>query len=187
MLKHAHLCSFMPMAKIIKPFTQGDLDSICGLYSLTNIVHYLIGPLNQEQAEELIVLMFGLLEKRGLALDAFKEGLGLNTMAFLIKTVLLERFGISYSKPFHHGKYPTIGGVVRSLRDVTLSKDYIALIAIEGVYSHWLPIIKITPKNLICFDSGDLKWLPFAQLSTNENTNKPHILYPRHCYIFSKL
>jgi len=175
------------MARTIKPFTQGDLDGLCGLYSLTNIVHYLIGPLSQNQAEELIATMFGMLEKRDLALDAFQNGLGLNSMAFLIKTVLFERFGISYSKPFHHGKYPTIGGVVKSLREITLSQDYIALIAIEGVYSHWVPITKATNKNLICLDSSDLKRLPIAQLSTNENTNKPHILYPRHCYIFSKL
>ena len=177
----------MPMARIITPFIQGDLDSLCGLYSLTNIVHYLVGPLSQQQAEELITLMFSLLEKRGLALDAFQEGLGLNSMAFLIKTVLFERFGISYKKPFHTGRYPTRGGVVRSFREITLSQRYIALIAIEGVYSHWVPITKVTPKNLICFDSSDLKRLPIGQLSTNENSSKPHILYPRHCYIFSKL
>jgi hypothetical protein len=175
------------MAKIIKPFIQGDLDSLCGLYSLTNIVHYLVGPLSQRQAEELIALMFGLLDKRGLALNAFQEGLGLNSIAFLIKKVLFDKYKITYSKPFHKGRYPTIGGVARSFREITLSQDYIALIAIEGVYSHWVPITKVTAKNLICFDSSDLKRLPIAQLSTNELSSKPHILYPRHCYIFSKL
>jgi len=174
------------MKKLIKPYLQGDLDSYCGLYSMVNIAHYLTGPLTQNQAEDLMTYMLYILGQKDLAENVFSEGLGLQSIAFLAKTVLLARYGITYRKPFHLGQYPTIGGVVNRLRHVTLSRGYIALIAIEGKYSHWVPITNITDKSLICFDSSDLKLLPIDQISTNENSTKTHILYPRHCYVFKK-
>ena len=54
----------LPMRRRIKPMRQGDLDGLCGVYSIINAIRWLCPALSEQRAQELFNVLIDMREKR---------------------------------------------------------------------------------------------------------------------------
>ena len=83
-----------------KPFQQGGLDSLCGIYCLVNVVHYLYGPLNKHKAQKLLVESISHLNHRYDATVRIMEGTGTTEIACALDNVVAKRYHFHRRMPF---------------------------------------------------------------------------------------
>ena len=64
-----------------KPYQQGDLDGLCGVYALVNAVDYLCGPLSHRKARQLFQQILTHLEARAPLASRCTHGIVINEIA----------------------------------------------------------------------------------------------------------
>ena len=172
------------MKYLKEPFSQGDLDSLCGLYSLVNIAHYLIGPFNEEEGQDMICHMLDLLDEREGAVTVFNEGIEIKTMSYLIRNVLRKEYGIKYQKLFKKGKYRGRGGRINEMAKKINIEENIALISLDGRYTHWSAVYRVSRRRLFCYDSNQMQWINLIDTSLTRKGRKIHKIVKNECYLF---
>jgi hypothetical protein len=141
-----------------RPLRQGDLDGLCGVYSVVNAVRHLL-QLNREQSQELFerlvkalvqdsrrphkLLVEGILFKRlkQLAAAARRCRLADRDLSFQVRVLRLRRDEQSLSD-----LWAALGQVV--------GPACVAIIRITGADNHWCVIYRVTPKSLRLLDSS---------------------------------
>jgi hypothetical protein len=141
-----------------RPLRQGDLDGLCGIYSVVNALRHLL-QLNKEQSQELVerlvkalvqdsrrphkLLVEGILFKRlkQLAASASRCRLADRDLSFQVRTLRLRR------------EERTIARLWATL-DREVGPACVAIIGITGADDHWCVVYRVTPKTLRLLDSS---------------------------------
>lgn len=176
---------------MIQPFQQGELDGLCGIYSIINATKLLVNRLGQECGEDLLLDAVLALERRGKPVSKFIiDGLTIADIAYILRTVVCPQFNIVRSKPFHKQPHISIAKFWDAMTDfLTAGGGRSIITGLEWhEYSHWTVIRQIGNKRLLLYDSSQRVFLNRCQCSTVELTSKtPVLLQPSVTYFLEKL
>jgi hypothetical protein len=141
-----------------RPLRQGDLDGLCGIYSVVNALRYLL-RLNKKQSQELFkrlvaalvqhsphphrLLVEGILFKRLKQLAAAAQHFRLadRDLSFQVRVLRLRRGEQSLSHLW-------------AALDQEVGPACVAIIGITGADDHWCVVYRVTPKTLRLLDSA---------------------------------
>ncbi len=173
----------------MRPFRQGDMDGLCGVYSVLNAINTLEYKNNREDYQTTFIAVLKQLYQEKQSLQFLIDGLTTQDISRILRDIILSRFDITYRKPFH------------SKADVSLSELWdtlflylkddsqrAAIISIEGHYfSHWTTVSSLSQKRLTFFDSGALNWVNRSRCTTTELTaHHTFILYPTTLFLLER-
>ncbi|OAI07031.1 hypothetical protein A1353_08390 [Methylomonas methanica] len=170
-----------------KPYRQGQLDGLCGVYAMVNAVDVLCGPISKRHAKSLFLEILAFLESRGPIAEQCTYGIVVQDMAAILKHVICKQYPIQRSKPFH-GR-PTVDKqhYLQTLDDFLQQPQTVVLTCIEGYLNHWTLIERITDKALHCYDSYGIRFLLQRSCSMlHDEDEKLHRLMPTHTYLLKR-
>ena len=174
-----------------KPYRQGDLDGLCGVYSVINAVRYLCPELDAESAE----LLFGQLMYRMLTTardpgNAVVWGIGRLMVMRLVREaalMMMDDFDITLKARWLPKRYRN--GVARDQLWQALEKHMsgaaVAIVGIAGKHSHWTVVSKVSPTSMRLFDSGQLKALPRSRCTVRP-TVKRHQIFGMYVVVIER-
>jgi len=146
-----------------RPYRQGDLDGLCGVYSVINALRAVCPELTTELSSRLFKQLMRCLRGRAKEpLDKVSAGLGRQTLGRLLK-VAMAFVGRKLRVTVKARRLPKpvratyrLDRLWRELTEV-LSPTCVAIIGLAGRTSHWTVATRIGPKHLFLLDSGNMK------------------------------
>jgi hypothetical protein len=172
----------------MKPYRQGDLDGLCGIYSIVNALR-LVCNLNNDECLILFKESLALLEKNKKLSEIVALGTSIVLLTRVFREVIDKKYPIKRTKPFHKNKDVTLNEYWNALKEFLSEPNRVVIIGIDGDDwdGHWTVIESVTPKMLVQFDSYDGKWLYKKNYTTRKITkSRPYILSPYHTFFISK-
>ncbi len=172
----------------MKPHFQGQLDGLCGVYSVINSTK-LIENINAWESMTLFNRIFALVEQRKRLSGILREGISSRDMAYIFREVVEQEYPIRRVKPFHRaGKVPL--DLYWNEIQGFLAEDHrrAVIVVLEGWnWGHWTVIRKATEKTLFLFDSENQKRVRRRDCTTRKITRARRILlYPTRTYFLSR-
>ena len=146
-----------------RPYRQGDLDGLCGVYSVINALRALCPELTRKHCASLFKLLVGCLKGRSKApLDVVSSGMSRHTLLHLLNVAIAfvwRRFGVAVKARRLPKPVRTTHRLVRLWRTLSnlLSPNRVVIIGVEGRISHWTVATRIGPKHLFVLDSKNIK------------------------------
>jgi hypothetical protein len=148
-----------------RPYRQGDLDYLCGVYSVVNAARRVLAPAIQLRGSEARLLFQHLL----LALDgrlkrSVTDGQSEGDMVRLLNVASMwvaacYQRKVTLQRPFRQRSRVKSSELLSTLRQ-HLAGDRTA--AIVGLCEHWSVVARLDRRHLILFDSWQLHKIPFA-------------------------
>lgn len=170
----------------MKPYEQGALDGLCGVYCIVNATRIISGFIGDESRQLFQEIIYYLDQTKDLP-KILISGMGIQTIGAILADVVGSRIN-NRAMPFK--QYPDTpldtfwsemmcfmsGGERRTI-----------LTAIGGpMWDHWSIVESITDKQIRFFDSYKLKRLNRSRCATMISTSsRPHLLSPTHTYFLS--
>jgi hypothetical protein len=148
----------------LKPFQQGGLDGLCGVYAVINAVRLAAWPLRRisaKHSEALFALLAADLDRDGHLVKVLTRG----THAYLVSRMLNQadrwlanklNLRLRFYRPFYNRPRAVSRSVVRVISDHMMAPQTTALIVLTGRYHHWSVVQAATPAFLILFDSDGI-------------------------------
>ena len=146
-----------------RPYRQGDLDGLCGVYSVINALRAVCPELTTELSSRLFKQLMRCLRGRAKEpLDVVSTGLGRQTLGRLLKVAMAfvaRRLRVTVKARRLPKPVRTTYRLDRLWRELTevLSPTSVAIIGLAGRTSHWTVATRIGPKHLFLLDSGNMK------------------------------
>jgi hypothetical protein len=168
-------------------FEQGELDSLCGVYSLVN-ADQIINSTAKESPQELFNSIIKYLDKEGMLADILTEGMNFKTIKMILKEVIGERIP-NAELPFVGVSNPDLNSFWEEIINFLNSKNRkrAVLLGIGGKHDHWTLIESITEKRIRLLDSIGLKRLDRRYCTTAYECGlRKHVLYPAQTYFLSE-
>ena len=172
----------------MKPFQQGDLDGLCGLYATINAAK-LIGKRISTDAGSKVLLDAALTINKK-TIEFITDGTTTLDITRILRDTICDEFAIRRSKPFHSRSNVSLDEFWETLCIFLHSKpSRAAIIVIENSrYSHWTVVKEITSKRLILFDSGKGVFLNRKQCSTTSlSLNISTLIFPSSTFFLEKI
>lgn len=147
----------------VRPFRQGRLDSMCGIYAVINATRIASLPilrLTADDCQDLFSQLVEELELAGRLLEVVTEGSTSGIIAKMLRsaaTWLAGNFGteLVYRRPFKNGARPSKVHAFRRLATHLVEPRAVAIVALKGNPGHWTVARAVTHTgSLVLFDSG---------------------------------
>jgi hypothetical protein len=161
----------------LQPLQQGNLDGLCGIYSIINAIRYLCKEFKHEESFALFHFLIGKAAKHGNLNDIITQGLTPKEFKRLLKSALkwLKReYNIKIKQQRCRHKKSNRFTLKTAWQDFSshLSKKTVILIGFTGKHNHYSVITGITAKTLVTFDSSKMQLIRKSQCSTGYTENK---------------
>ena len=153
----------LPMRRRLKPMRQGDLDGLCGVYSIINAIRWLCPALSEQQAQELFNVLIDMREKRPMRrpLAFIYRGLtraGLSRLASAATGWAAISPGITLEAEWlapadHRGDRPA--AVWRQL-ERHIGPGTVAIIGLGEQLEHWTVAVAASGRQLTLLDSDGM-------------------------------
>lgn len=181
----------MPKEKsCIKPYSQGNLDSLCGLYSVINSTKLIIKNITKTDSMILICKCMTALEeiKNKPLSSIFLHGISVHDISCIIKNVIEPHYPIKRHKPFHHKPDISINAYWEAMEIFLNDETSAAIICIEKkTWSHWSVAKSVCSNRIYLSDSDSLKYINKSHCSTQEITQEtPVKIYPALTFFLSR-
>lgn len=164
----------------IEPFTQGELDGLCGIYAIINAYRLLFGDaFGHERAAKLFKRM-----AKAAPLAVF-EGLGYHELLDLIALanravparLRLEVRTNLFRKPAH-GPAWRVDTFLKKLREEVNEGGQVAILGLEKAHEHWTLLHRITPSTVKLTDSESITHLKLANCGVTAKTRRDFRINP---------
>ena len=184
MPKHSHVvCGGRSRrrSKAIHPYQQGQLDGLCGVYSIVNAVRVLCPELSKDNFECLFDHLMQSLPRLGAdASTTVAGGIGQRVFTALLKEAIAElaaECDVSMTcrrlpKKFRHSA--KLGGLFRKLEN-TLSPTCVAVLGMDGTHNHWTVAVNATQSRIKLFDSSKMSVLRRSDCTIGKAVNRTGI------------
>ena len=134
----------------LKPYEQGALDSLCGIYSIVNAMRVIRG-LNNEESQELFKQIIGYLEDTRSLAVTLAQGISITVMGSIFKDVIGEK--IDRAIPFQKQTDVAISEfwteMTRFLHEKRAKGEKrVILLSLGGLHDHWTIVRKISSKRI---------------------------------------
>jgi hypothetical protein len=166
-------------------YKQGDFDGLCGVYSILNSVNKIYG-LDKPELEKLFKKLLGALQKRydkkpfaSLLIDGTKapdiRHLLLVTQKHL-KAMGYEPFEI-YRLYYQIKNKRTAWNILSEFHNDNEHPNNAIILGLDGRFSHWSCIEKMTESTITCRDSAHIKRINKTTITTKAKpTNREYVL-----------
>ncbi len=174
-----------------KPYRQGDLDGLCGVYSAVNAIKALCPEIDTDDAGWLFDHLIQQLPKAGANVtSAVANGIVSGELAHLIDKAVRymaneHDIDLSVSRlPKALRRTAGIDGLWGALADA-VSPTCVAVIGLSGRYWHWTVAVEVTPGQLRLFDSDRLGVLRRKRCTVAKAVTRTSIA-PSHVFLVTR-
>ena len=166
--------------KILVPYEQGALDSLCGVYSLINAMRILIKDLDYKEAERVFRRILRYVESKKRLSSVITGGIGDREVFNIARAVLQTKYNIRIRRLYEDDQKPTPSKVVAKMAKLLQHENVAIIISIEAVdYEHWSVIKSISAKEIQLCDSAGTKRVQMSKCTTKRITqNRPVLIDP---------
>jgi hypothetical protein len=165
------------------PYEQGNLDSLCGIYSIVH-ADRIINRATKKDSRLWFNKIITFLDEQKMLASILTEGMIFKNVKEILRNVMKDR--IPYQKIHFAGKdNPDLNTFWAEMEDFLRQNPRRAiLLGMSGAYDdHWTIINRLTKKRIEVLDSSGLRVLNRANCTTDEERGKRlHILWPAQTY-----
>ena len=167
----------------MKPYYQGALDGLCGVYSIINAVR-IVNDIDDQDGEDLFKAIIAYLDREKNLSKIITDGLSILVIGEILKNV--KELNIAREKPFHGLGETGLPEFWSSMQEFLSLPNRSMLLGLGGVHDHWSVIEKISDKRITFLDSDGIKHIDRGKCTTQEPDKKRiHHIYPTHTYFLS--
>jgi hypothetical protein len=162
------------------PFQQGDLDSLCGVYSLVN-ANRIVNKPNEDETQELFDKTILYLSKKRKLKETIVGGVWHKDMLQMMKDIIGDKFN-----------WKLFGNGFSNLSEWwKLSQDFLAsnsrstiILSVGGEKNHLTVISSMTNKTMILFDSAQIRTIrkSACRLAGYPKDDK-YVIYPSQSFL----
>ncbi len=162
----------------LKPYTQGDFDSLCGVYAVLNAIKLCLKNEDvkiKSLSNSIFKKIISQLHKRRKCAEAVSIGSDTPDLARYIKyaNMVLEKKGYSLvAIKFFSNKNLNMKQFLSSSKVLLKQKMSGIILLIDGVYDHWTVLNKITENKMFFFDSFGISHFKIKNISSSEDSVK---------------
>lgn len=167
-------------------YRQGQLDSLCGVYSVINATKALKPKSSLPKTQKLFFLICDHLSQHKKSNRFLIDGITTPDVSSILKSIICPEFNLTYSKPYHRNAEAPLRLLWKTLyTKLNDDTNRVAIISFESWhYAHWTVVRAASHKRLTLFDSSDRKHLNRKPCSTFEVTEEtPICFYPTSLFI----
>lgn len=172
-----------------RPFQQGGLDGLCGLYSIVNAVEILHGEgLSEKHAEALfkrIALKIGAKFPH-----ALWDGTGMPEVREMLDEAgdfAGKELGFSFTRrePFHNVAFVNARDFRQRLGTLIVP-GAVAIVGLSKPWDHWTVVDKAGKETLFLFDSVAMKRVRTADISIKQGARKTYIFDAHQTFLLTR-
>jgi len=173
-----------------QPSQQGQLDNLCGIYSLVNAIAYLYDK--RVKRKRLKLKLISVFHSQWDLEELLYEGMDDTRLDYLIDQVLMtgyyaKHFPVQVTKPFVKRRYLTNRALMDEMQAFLDEGGYQGTrIILLGTVEHWSLAKRIDEKFLYLFDSAGYKRARRSSYSLKANARRFQ-LFPSCIYFFTRL
>ncbi|MBN1104536.1 MAG: hypothetical protein JXL84_14045 [Deltaproteobacteria bacterium] len=170
----------------MKPYEQGALDGLCGVYCIVNATRIISG-IGEEESRQLFQEIIYYLERTRDLPKILISGMGLQTIGSILADVVGDRIN-SRAMPFKQYPDTPLDAFWTEMMDFMDGEERRAILTAIGgpMWDHWSIVEAISDRQIRFFDSYKLKRLNRSRCATIRSTStRPHLLSPTHTYFLS--
>lgn len=176
----------------LRPYRQGALDSLCGVYAVVNATRLAAWPskrLTSDACEELFGVLAATLDADRQLLDVLTEGSCYPVLSRLLRAAD-SWLGVEYDlqlrfrRPHHKTSSTAAVSALRQLAEHLVAPQTAAIVSIREPYGdHW-SVARAVSKNrsVLLLDSGRRRFVRSWFTRTKPNRTAPQLLH-RHLYL----
>ncbi len=143
----------------LEPYAQGELDSLCGLYSIINairLVRYPVAPVSAAKSRSLFEAGIDFLRQNGSLEPAIVNGINIRRWK-LLAALLAEQAGSpNWSVAVETTKHRMPARAIMRYIDDSVAKGSPVLLHLGRRHQHYTAIGGVTPHSILLFDSWRL-------------------------------
>lgn len=170
----------LPASLALEPLQQGDLDSVCGVYSIINAIRICLHPdrvLGHQELRQMYRSGLGLFRQTRSLPKLLNWGMGEKAW-FELTGKLLKYTKITTGVALKHRHLlPKSGRLTRKaiwlLIERELDQGHPVLISLGGQLDHYSVVVGISAHRLYLFDSSAHKWVARRCLGLDERDPLP--------------
>jgi hypothetical protein len=177
---------------LCKPYEQGDLDNLCGIYAALNAICLVaapIRPLSRVEAEKVFHAGLRYLERRRGLADTLREGMEYRRQHAVTRHLArsastIAGASITVEPVFPRGRTradPQTQMHHQFMSGITERLDHGSALILElrKTWHHYTVIVGISPSRVLLFDSDGLKWVERRAVATTPNCDhRRHFAHP---------
>jgi hypothetical protein len=176
------------MARWLKPYRQGRLDGLCGLYALINALRLLCPKLDEDACERVFCALIRARARQAASpLSVIHGGLSRRELLRLIgswQRFTAREFGVTVTVSRLKVSEPTLRGLWKGLGRALDGKS-VAIVGLDGVERHWTVAHAATERTLRVTDSSGLRMI-FRSQCTVGCTSVRYQLRPSEVLVVKK-
>jgi hypothetical protein len=146
------------MPRHARAYLQGDLDGLCGLYSIVNAVCYVL-RLRDDQCRNLLEKLLEALEQdsqrvhqpllRGICFRQLKQ------LVMVASQCRLKGQKLTFAtRPLRLNRQQRTLPHLWTALDAEVGPTCVAIVGLAGITNHWCVVARVTPKTLWLLDSA---------------------------------
>lgn len=167
-------------ARSLRPYQQGELDSLCGLYTVINAVRVAVWPrrISTSLSQQLFAVGLRALSRARKLMRGLTIGIDEPTLSMVCEAVIGEASHLLGTKlmtvrPVSGAGWNT-ARAIRFLRS-QVRAGFPVIVGFEGRLDHWTLVTSHSATRLIFHDSSGLHWVAMSAVClVDDGTNKPH-------------
>lgn len=172
----------------LRPYQQGALDGLCGVYAVTNSLALLCPELTHEACRRLFrIVLRGQVEASGASVASLWKGCGPHKLRRLLRFAIEHvraTHGLPVSASWPEASPRTLAALWRAL-DGELQAGHFVIVGLSGVHRHWTVIRRITPDTLWLADSDGLSLLRRSRCTLQLRADR-HCFDPREIVVLTR-
>jgi hypothetical protein len=161
----------------IRPYLQGELDALCGIYAIINALRALCREIDQRMARALFARLARRLATRhpGSVAHGMDGGLLRVLLASARRFVRDELAIIILAEDLKLATGASLSHLWEALAQ-ELHSGAVAIVTTEGRHDHWTVAYQVTPRTLRLLDSSRRRFLRQSHCTVVETKTKYHLL-----------
>jgi hypothetical protein len=155
------------------PYIQGELENLCGLYSIVNSIKF-VSLKNDAECHKIYQKLLRYTTEN--VPTAYKDGLYFKHLWEIMNSSPLP---VEFSRPYARKKFDNAEQYIQTL-ETQLDGNTCAMVGIGLPWNHWTIIHKISPKTIHLFDSSGAPSIKRRLATLDQKPVDGHIsLWPR--------
>jgi hypothetical protein len=172
-----------------RPFQQGGLDGLCGLYSIVNAVEILHAKsLSEKHAETLFKRLALKIGSKFPA--ALWDGTGVPELREMLDEAQLfakEELNLSFERhePFHNTQFSAAKDFRLRLSEL-ITPPSVAIVGLFKPWDHWTVVDKAGKDTLFLFDSIAMKRVRAVDIAIKRNSRKTYVFDIHQTFVLTR-
>lgn len=171
---------------------QGNLDGLCGVYSVINAVaHTAPKKLTDADTREIFRTLLSVLSENGKLEEALIDGLKMRLLSRLIDSasiLLFAKYGYQIKRKLAFSAEPVELSEfwTRVQQHIEAYGTGTVILGMSGKHDHWTCVSSFSDDRANLIDSDGLRWLLRKNCTTSDaRKGRHHVLWPTQTFLLS--